>query len=125
MLSFAYTLLASMCASALECVGLDPYEGFMHTERPGRKSLALDLMEELRSILADRFVLSMINKKMVVKKDFITKEDGAVLLTDDAGPISLRNGRRKSRGDNDTPISWRKGRVGMVPYVQALCWHAV
>ncbi|HUM84330.1 MAG TPA: type I-C CRISPR-associated endonuclease Cas1c [Lachnospiraceae bacterium] len=120
MLSFAYTLLASMCASALECVGLDPYEGFMHTERPGRKSLALDLMEELRSILADRFVLSMINKKMVVKKDFITKEDGAVLLTDDARVNFIKEWQEKKQETMTHPFLGEKVEWGMVPYVQAL-----
>ena len=63
LLSFAYVLLTSMCTSALESVGLDPYVGFMHTIRPGRKSLALDLVEELRSVFADRFVITLINKK--------------------------------------------------------------
>ena len=74
MLSFFYTLLTNMCASALESVGLDPYVGFMHTDRPGRVSLALDMMEELRPVLVDRFVLTMINKRMVSKKDFSVKE---------------------------------------------------
>ena len=73
MLSFFYTLLTNMCASALESVGLDPYVGFMHTDRPGRVSLALDMMEELRPVLVDRFVLTMINKRMVSKKDFSVK----------------------------------------------------
>lgn len=70
MLSFVYTLLANTVASALETVGLDPYVGFMHTDRPGRLSLALDLMEELRPVLADRFVLTLINRKMVNKRIF-------------------------------------------------------
>lgn len=65
LLSFAYVLLTSMCTSALESVGLDPYVGFMHTIRPGRKSLALDLVEELRSVFADRFVITLINKKLI------------------------------------------------------------
>ena len=68
MLSFAYTLLTSMCASALETVGLDPYVGFFHTDKPGRKSLALDLVEELRSVMADRFVLTQINLKTIQKR---------------------------------------------------------
>ena len=65
MLSFAYSLLAGMCSSALEAVGLDPYVGFYHTDRPGRISLALDVMEELRGIMADRFVLTLINKRII------------------------------------------------------------
>ena len=73
MLSFAYSLLASMCGSALESVGLDPYVGFFHTDRPGRMSLALDLMEEFRSIMADRFVLTLINKRIMKSDHFMKK----------------------------------------------------
>lgn len=82
LLSFAYSLLTGMCAAALETVGLDPYAGFMHTDRPGRCSLALDLVEELRAPYADRFVLSCINKKMVDCSDFEEKENGAVFLNE-------------------------------------------
>lgn len=64
MLSFVYTLLTNQITSALEVVGLDPYVGYLHTDRPGRVSLALDLIEELRSVYVDRFVLSLINKKL-------------------------------------------------------------
>lgn len=73
LLSFVYTLLTGMTASALETVGLDPYVGFIHTDRPGRISLALDLIEELRPVLADRFVLTLINKKIVNGKGFTKK----------------------------------------------------
>lgn len=82
LLSFVYTLLTNTITSALETVGLDPYVGCLHTERPGRVSLSLDLIEELRSVLADRFVLSLINKKIVTKKGFEKKENGAVLMDD-------------------------------------------
>ena len=68
MLSFVYTLLTNQIMSALETVGLDPYVGYLHTERPGRSSLALDMVEELRSVMADRFVLSLINKKIISGK---------------------------------------------------------
>lgn len=74
MLSFVYTLLTNQITSALETVGLDPYVGYMHTDRPGRASLSLDLIEELRAVMADRFVLSLINKKIVNGKDFTRKE---------------------------------------------------
>ena len=74
MLSFVYTLLNNQITSALEVVGLDPYVGFMHTDRPGRTSLSLDLIEELRAVMADRFVLSLINKKIVNGKNFTQKE---------------------------------------------------
>lgn len=84
LLSFCYSLLTSSVASALETVGLDPYVGMMHADRPGRASLALDLMEELRPAVADRFVLSLINKRIINGKDFIQKENGAVLMKDDS-----------------------------------------
>ena len=74
MLSFVYTLLTNQITSALEVVGLDPYVGYLHTDRPGRVSLALDLIEELRSVYADRFVLSLINKKNVNGKNFSQKK---------------------------------------------------
>ena len=83
LLSFAYSLLAGMCASALETVGLDEYVGFYHTDRPGRISLALDLMEEFRSVMADRFVLTLINKKIMKESCFTKKENGAVILNED------------------------------------------
>ncbi len=76
LLSFVYTLLTNTITSALETVGLDPYVGCLHTERPGRVSLSLDLIEELRPVLADRFVLSLINKKIVTKKGFEKKPEG-------------------------------------------------
>lgn len=83
LLSFAYSLLASDCTAALQSVGLDPYVGFLHRARPGRRSLALDLMEELRAVYADRFVLSCINQKIMTPKHFQKQENGAVLLTDE------------------------------------------
>lgn len=94
LLSFSYSLATGMCASALESVGLDPYVGFMHTDRPGRKSLALDLVEEFRALMYERFVLSLINKRLITANDFINREDGAVMLTE--------NGRKNFIG------SWQK-----------------
>ena len=82
LLSFAYSLLANDCASALESVGLDAYVGFLHRDRPGRESLALDLMEELRPCLADRFVLTIVNNRVLKASDFVFRESGAVLLTE-------------------------------------------
>ncbi|MDR3084793.1 MAG: type I-C CRISPR-associated endonuclease Cas1c, partial [Christensenellaceae bacterium] len=83
LLSFLYTLLSQDCAAALSAVGLDPYVGFLHRDRPGRPSLALDLMEELRPALADRLALSLINLRTLSAVDFIEREDGAVFLNDD------------------------------------------
>ena len=89
MLSFAYTILANDCAAALESVGLDSYVGFLHRDRPGRKSLALDLMEEFRPIMADRFVIALINNKMIKESHFEVQSNGAVLLNDEGRRIFL------------------------------------
>ncbi|MGY3779476.1 type I-C CRISPR-associated endonuclease Cas1c [Isobaculum melis] len=120
MLSLAYTLLAQECAAALETVGLDPYVGFLHQDRPGRVSLALDLMEELRGIYADRFVLTLINKKVVTAKDFIKKEGGAVLLTDDGRKKFFKSWQDKKQEQIQHPFLGEKINWGLVPYVQAL-----
>lgn len=120
MLSFVYTLLTNSVAAALETVGLDPYVGFMHTDRPGRVSLALDLLEELRPVLADRFVLTMINKKMVTAKDFTTKEDGAVLLSDDARKRLLTEWQNKKKEIITHPYLNEKVEWGMIPFIQAM-----
>ena len=120
MLSFAYTLLTSMCASALETVGLDPYVGFYHTDRPGRKSLALDLVEELRSVLADRFVLTLINKKVVSKEGFQQKENGAVVMDETLRKTFLTAWQKKKQEMITHPFLGEKVEWGMVPYVQAM-----
>ncbi|MEG1435974.1 MAG: type I-C CRISPR-associated endonuclease Cas1c [Oscillospiraceae bacterium] len=120
MLSFSYSLLAGMCASALETVGLDPYVGFLHKDRPGRISLALDLMEEFRAIYADRFVLTLINKKVVNESDFLTKENGAVILKDDARKRFLEAWQNKKQETIKHPFLEEKIEWGMLPYVQAL-----
>lgn len=120
MLSFAYTLLTSMMASALEAVGLDPYVGFMHTDRPGRASLALDLIEELRPVFADRFVLTLINKRMVTKKEFIQKENGAVIFNDKARREFLIEWQDRKKGVITHPFLGEKVEWGMVPFAQAM-----
>jgi CRISPR-associated protein Cas1 len=120
LLSLAYTLLAQECAAALETVGLDPYVGFMHQDRPGRTSLALDLMEELRGLYADRFVLTLINKKIVTAKDFVKKESGAVLLTDEGRRTFFQNWQEKKQEQIQHPFLGEKINWGLVPYVQAL-----
>src|SRR5665213_3161453 len=84
LLSFLYTLLTHDCRSAAEAVGLDPAVGFLHRDRPGRPSLALDLMEELRPIFADRLALSLINRRQLQATDFERREGGAVALRDAA-----------------------------------------
>ena len=120
MLSFAYTLLAGMCAAALEAVGLDPYVGFLHRDRPGRASLALDLMEELRATIADRFVLTVINTRILNANDFLVKENGAVFLQDEARKTFLTQWQSKKQDIITHPFLNEKLEWGMVPYVQAM-----
>ena len=120
LLSFTYALLTSMCVAALETVGLDPYAGFMHTDRPGRCSLALDLMEELRAPYADRFVLSCINKKMVDSSDFEEKENGAVFLNESGRKKYLAVWQSKKAEKLTHPYLQESIEWGLVPYVQAL-----
>ena len=120
MLSFVYTLLTNTVASALESVGLDPYVGYLHTERPGRVSLALDMIEELRAVLADRFVLSLVNKKIVTGKSFKQKENGAVLLDDEFRKRLLAEWQSKKKETLTHPYLKEKVEWGMVPYVQAM-----
>lgn len=120
MLSFVYTLLTNMIASALETVGLDPYVGFMHTDRPGRVSLALDLIEELRPVLADRFILTLINRKIVSGKDFVRKEDGAILMSDRARKDLLIEWQNKKKEVITHPYLGEKVEWGMIPFVQAM-----
>lgn len=120
MLSFAYALLAHECASALESIGLDAYVGFMHTDRPGRTSLALDLMEELRPVLADRFVLTSINNRVLCADDFQIEDGGPVQLTDSGRRSFLKAWQEKRQETITHPFLQEKLPWGMVPYVQAL-----
>ena len=120
MLSFAYSLLGNDCASALESVGLDAYVGFMHRDRPGRSSLALDLMEELRPCFADRFVLSLINNRVITPSDFEHTDSGAVLLTDNGRKAFLKAWQERKCDVITHPYLKEKLSWGLVPYVQAL-----
>ncbi|MEH7038606.1 subtype I-C CRISPR-associated endonuclease Cas1 [Bacillus pseudomycoides] len=120
MLSFAYTLLANDMTSALEGVGLDAYVGFLHRDRPGRVSLALDTMEELRGVYADKFVLSLINKRVVNKGDFLQKENGSVIMTDEARKKFLAAWQNKKKEKMTHPYLGEKISWGLVPHAQAL-----
>ena len=120
LLSFVYTLLTNSITSALESVGLDPYVGYLHTDRPGRASLSLDLIEELRAILADRFVLTLINKKIISGKNFSKKENGAVLMDDELRKRVLTEWQNKKKEVIMHPYLKEKVEWGMVPYVQAM-----
>ena len=120
LLSFVYTLLGNDCTSALESVGLDPYVGFLHRDRPGRTSLAQDLLEELRPCMADRFVLTLINDRIVSPKDFELQENGAVLLKTEGRKKVLAEWQEKKKGKITHPFLKEKMEWGLVPYAQAL-----
>ena len=120
MLSLAYVLLASEAASALSAVGLDPFVGVFHTDKPGRRSLALDLMEELRPVMADRFVISLVNTRQVAASDFVQKESGAVLMKDDARKTLLTAWQNKKQEKIEHPFLKEKIEWGLVSHIQAL-----
>ena len=120
MLSFAYSLLTHDCASALESVGLDAYVGFLHRDRPGRTSLALDLMEELRPCMADRFVLTLINNRVIHKKDFEFRENSAVFLNDAGRRAFLKHWQERKREELTHLYLQEKLPWGLIPYTQAL-----
>lgn len=120
LLSFAYSLLAHDCAAALESVGLDAYVGFLHRDRPGRTSLALDLMEDMRPCLADRFVITLINNRVVNRGDFDFRENGAVLLNDAGRRTFLKHWQERKRESISHPYLKEKLTWGLVPYIQAL-----
>lgn len=120
LLSFVYTLLEHDCSSALEAVGLDAYIGFLHRERPGRTSLAEDLMEELRSVMADRFVLTLINNRLVSPKGFEKQESGAVRMDDETRKTLLTAWQKKKQEEITHPFLGEKIPWGLVPYVQAM-----
>lgn len=120
LLSFVYALMANECAGAAYSVGLDPYVGFMHRDRPGRKSLALDLMEELRSPVADRFVLNLINKRQIAADDFGEMEDHAIVIKDSGRTTVIQRWQEAKQEVIQHPFLKEKMQMGLLPYVQAL-----
>jgi CRISPR-associated protein Cas1 len=120
LLSFAYSLLAGEVAAAIRAVGLDPFVGFLHRDRPGRKSLALDLMEDLRSVFADRFVISYINKRQIEASDFYTQENGAVLMKNEARRTFLSAWQSRKQEEIRHPFLDEKIEWGLVPHAQSL-----
>lgn len=120
LLSFTYSLLANECAGAAYSVGLDPYVGFMHRDRPGRQSLALDLMEEFRAPIADRFVLTLINKQEINSKGFIKLESGAVIMDDTTRKIIIQKWQENKNEMVMHPFLKEKVPQGLLPYTQAM-----
>ncbi len=120
MLSLFYSVLAVDCASALEGVGLDPYCGIMHVDRPGRRSLALDLMEELRPVFVDRFILTAINNRVIGVNDFEALESGEVRLSDQGRKVLFNAWQERKREQITHPYLKEKVDWGLVPHIQAL-----
>lgn len=120
MLSLAYTLLTNDVTSALETVGLDPYVGFLHTMRPGRASLALDMVEELRAYLGDRFVLSLINRRQITASDFLYQGEKGVVLTENGRKIFLAAWQNRKRETVTHPFLQEKIPIGLIPHAQAM-----
>lgn len=120
LLSFLYTLVTHDVASALEGVGLDPAVGYLHRDRPGRPSLALDLVEELRPILADRLALSLVNRRQIRAQGFLQTETGAVAMTDDTRKEVLVAYQKRKQEEILHPFLKERVAFGIVPHVQAL-----
>jgi len=120
LLSFVYTLLVHDVTSALESNGLDPYVGFLHADRPGRPGLALDLMEEFRPILADRLVLSLINRRQVRAGGFQTTESGAVLMDEATRREVLAAWQKRKQEEVQHPFIGESAPLGLFPHLQAL-----
>jgi CRISPR-associated protein Cas1 len=120
LLSFTYSLLANDVASAIRAVGLDPFVGFLHRDRPGRRSLALDIMEELRPIFADRFVLTLINKQQVEPSGFYKQENGAIRMKDETRRDYLSAWQNRKLEEIRHPFLNEKIVWGLVPHVQSL-----
>ena len=119
LLSFLYVLLMHDCRSAAESCGLDAQCGFLHRDRPGRPSLALDLMEELRPILADRAALTLINRQQVNLRDFETKDNGGVYLREDARKTILIHWQERKQTELFHPLLEEKITLGLLTHVQA------
>lgn len=120
LLSFLYTLLTNETVSALETVGLDPYVGFLHVDRPGRPSLALDLIEEMRPIFADRLALSLVNRKQVTAKGFVQKESGGIIMDDETRKAVLTAWQERKQEEIVHPYLNERIPFGLIPHVQAM-----
>jgi CRISPR-associated protein Cas1 len=120
MLSFAYTLITNDMTAALESVGLDPNVGFLHTIRPGRASLSLDVIEDLRAYMGDRFVLSLINRRQITKHDFKPlDDDDSVIMTDNGRKLFLQAWQSRKKEEIVHPYLNEKIPIGLLPYVQS------
>lgn len=120
LLSFVYSLITQECTSALQGVGLDPYVGFLHKDRPGRPSLALDMLEEFRAAWADRFILTLVNRQQVQLKDFDTDASGAVRLKEEPRKKVLTAYQERKQTELQHPYLEEQVPIGLLPHCQAL-----
>lgn len=120
LLSFFYILLTYEVASALETVGLDPQVGFLHADRPGRPSLALDLMEELRPVFADRLALTLVNRKQIRGSGFVQKESGGVLMDDHTRKKVITAWQERKQDVIVHPYLKERIPFGLIPHIQAM-----
>jgi CRISPR-associated protein Cas1 len=119
LLSFLYTLLCADCVAAVEGVGLDPQVGFLHALRPGRPALALDLMEELRPVLADRLALTLVNRRQLAAGDFVERPGGAVWLTDGGRKTVVVGYQQRKQEEVQHSVAGQRIPLGLIPHVQA------
>ena len=120
LLSFLYAILVNDVRSALETTGLDPQVGFLHQLRPGRPSLALDIMEEFRAYLGDRIMLNLINLKQVTKSDFEIRESGEVRISEEARKTVIGAYQKRKQEEITHPFLGEKMTIGLLPHIQAL-----
>lgn len=120
LLSFVYSLITNECASALQAVGLDPYAGFLHRDRPGRAGLALDMVEEFRAAWADRFVLTLINRRQITERDFTAEASGAIRLNEEARKQLLRAYQERKQEELLHPYLEESVPIGLLPHCQSM-----
>lgn len=119
LLSFLYGLLLADCTAAAAAAGLDPSVGFLHTDRPGRPGFALDLMEEFRPLVADRLALALVNRQQVKPAGFVTREGGAVQMTEATLRAVVAAYQQRKREEVTHPLLEQKAPVGRLPFLQA------
>lgn len=120
LLSFIYSVLGNDISAALQGVGLDPQVGFLHQERPGRDSLALDLLEEFRAFIADRLVLTLLNRQQLKTTDFVTEAGGAIKLKDDTRKLVLQEYQSRKQQTIKHAFLGEDVEIGLLPYIQAM-----
>jgi len=119
LLSFIYALLRHNCVAALTSVGLDPFVGFLHADRPNRPSLALDLMEEFRPWVADRLAITLINRQQTVPEHFVEREGGVVEFTGTGRRLVIQAYQERKQDELAHPLLEQNLRLAQMPFVQA------